>query len=192
MLARTNKTIKRVAFFGDATAKEGDKHFKDAKEVAKLLAENDYVIVNGGGPGVMLAATLGAKTGGGKVEVVILDPKKEPNNYEGTSRKNVRLANKIYTTEKIEDRMNKLIKVADAFLIFKGGTGTLAEIGTTWELARFDYGHHEPLIFYGKFWKKIINDIMRGLKFTGDERGVVAIVGSPAEVVSVLEKVKPR
>ncbi|MCX6726542.1 MAG: TIGR00730 family Rossman fold protein, partial [Candidatus Shapirobacteria bacterium] len=68
-MEKTTKIIVRVAFFGDAEAVEGQKHFDLAMKTAQLLAENGYIIINGGGPGIMLAATLGAKIGGGKVEL---------------------------------------------------------------------------------------------------------------------------
>jgi len=81
-MINTNKKIFRVAIFGDGTAKKSDKHYQLAYETAKMLAENGYIVVNGGGPGIMAAATEGAKSAKGKVETVILDPKKEPDNYE--------------------------------------------------------------------------------------------------------------
>lgn len=189
MIKETTKTIKRVGFFGDAEASSEEKHFKDAFKVAKLLAENGYVIVNGGGPGVMLASTLGAKEVGGRVELVILDQKKKPDNYEGIDKENLKLADKVTQVENYSDRLNKLVEVADAFVIFKGGTGTLSEVGLTWELAKFDYGHHEPLIFFGKFWKHIIKDLEVGLNLEDIEKGVVQVVTEPEDVLRILKKV---
>jgi predicted Rossmann-fold nucleotide-binding protein len=55
------RQIKAVSFFGFSDAKPIDKIFQDAYKTAKLLAENGYVIVNGGGPGVMEAATSRCK-----------------------------------------------------------------------------------------------------------------------------------
>jgi uncharacterized protein (TIGR00725 family) len=188
-LEKTDKKIKRLAFFGDAAAKKTDQHYIDAFNVAKFLASKGYIICNGGGPGVMLASTLGAKESGGIVEAVILDPAKEPDNYEGANKENLALVDKIYTTEVIDKRTDKLIEVADAFIIFKGGTGTLAEIGTTWELARFDYKHHEPLIFFGEFWEKIVEGIIQGMEFTIDEQRVVTVVKTAEEVWSALKRV---
>ena len=90
MLAKTKKIIKRIAFYGDAEAKKSDQHYQEAFETAKLLAKEGYIILNGGGPGVKLASTLGAKEGGGKVEVVIFDEKIDMgNNYEGTEKENI-------------------------------------------------------------------------------------------------------
>jgi len=186
MLAKTTKVVKRVAFFGDGAATENQKHYKDAYKVAKLLAENGYIIVNGGGPGVMAAATWGAKAGGGKVEVVALDPKAEPGNYEGINKKNVNLADKKVLVKTYPARLNKLIKDADAFVIFKGGAGTLSEIGLTWELAKFNYGNHEPLIFYGSFWKRIIVGLFKGLNLEKIERQVVEVADKPEKVLDLL------
>ncbi|MBI3559459.1 hypothetical protein HY085_03615, partial [Candidatus Gottesmanbacteria bacterium] len=58
--------IKKVAFLGFADAKPEDQDYKNAFETAKVLARAGYVIVDGGGPGVMKAATDGAHAGGGK------------------------------------------------------------------------------------------------------------------------------
>ena len=190
MLSKTEKEIKRVAFFGDADAKPSDKHYVDTYETAKLLAENGYIIVNGGGPGVMLASTLGAKAGGGKVELVIIDEKVDMgDHYEGSSEESKSLADKIYRTGKIENRTEKLIDVADAYVIMKGGTGTMAELALVWEKAKFAYGHHEPVIFMGKFWHEVINAIVNDLNFDKIERKVYAIVETPDQVLKTLEKV---
>lgn len=189
MISKTSVNIKRVAFFGDAEAKENSRHFRDAKKVAKLLAENGYIIVNGGGPGVMLASTLGAKEGVGGVELVILDQKKEPDNYEGTSRKNIELADKVIKTANYDHRLNKLMDIADAFVIFKGGTGTLSEVGLTWETAKFEYGHHEPLIFYGGLWHKMMRMMERMFGYDKYEKRVAFVASQPEEVLRILKRV---
>jgi uncharacterized protein (TIGR00725 family) len=190
MLAKTNKTIKRVAFFGDAEAKKNDEHFKQAFNTAKLLAKEGFIIVNGGGPGVMLASTLGAKEEGGKVEIVVLDPKRQPENYEGICETNFDMADKKIFTKNYSHRLNKLIEVADAFVIFKGGTGTLSEVGLTWEMAKFEYGHHEPLIFFGDYWRETIESMEKNLDFDKKEKTVYQIVYEAGEVAEILTKKK--
>jgi len=100
MLAITKKKIKRVSFFGDADAKKTDQHYIDAFNTARLLAENGYIIVNGGGPGVMLASTLGAKSVNGKVEVVIIDEKINMGKYyEGSEINNKGNVDQVYRTK---------------------------------------------------------------------------------------------
>ncbi len=188
LMETTNKTIKRIAFFGDAEATEKDEHFLAAVETAELLAKKGYIIVNGGGPGIMLAATLGAKKAKGEIEIVIIKKEKEPGNYEGTDETNVKLADRKYVTEDITERTNKLIEVADAYIIFKGGTGTLAEVGMVWELAKFEYGDHEPLIFVGKEWKEVVETIKKEMEFETIEKRVVTTVETPLQAVMAIEE----
>jgi hypothetical protein len=189
MLAKTNKIIKRVAIFGDAEAKKTDQHFIDAYNTAKLLAENGYIIVNGGGPGVMLAATLGAKAGGGKVETVILDPKKKPKNFEGFNVENHNLTDKEYKTKNYPERLNKLIDVGDVFVVFDGGIGTLSEVGMAWQMAKFEYGDrkHEPLIFFGENLANLIKKMRVSLEFDSLEEKLYQIVYSSEEVLKTIK-----
>jgi len=142
MLAITKKKIKRVSFFGDADAKKTDQHYIDAFNTARLLAENGYIIVNGGGPGVMLASTLGAKSVNGKVEVVIIDEKINMGKYyEGSEINNKGNVDQVYRTKSIQERTEKIVDLADANIVFKGGTGTMAELALVWEKAKFEYGN---------------------------------------------------
>jgi uncharacterized protein (TIGR00725 family) len=192
MLAKTKKIIKRVAIFGDAEAKKADQHFIDAFNTAKLLAENGYIIVNGGGPGIMLAATMGAKAGGGRVETVILNPKYKPRNYEGEDLANDKLADKIIKTRSYPDRLNKLVEIGDAFVIFNGGVGTLSEVGLVWEMAKFDYGKHEPVIFFGEGWEGTINELVKDMKYDPIEKRVYEIVLTSEEVLTTIKNRRGR
>ena len=53
-----------VAFMGGHGVPRTDLFYRKVVETAKLLAENDYFIVSGGGPGIMEAANLGAYLAG--------------------------------------------------------------------------------------------------------------------------------
>ena len=189
-MKKTNKKIVRVAFFGDAEASQKNEHYNIAKETASLLAKNGYIIANGGGPGVMLASTLGAKEAGGKVEVVVVNEDNVPENFEGRCEENMELADKVYEMANYENRLNKLVEIADAFVIFKGGTGTLAEVGLVWSWGKFDYGNHEPLIFVGKEWQQIVPIIVQSLGLETTEKRVYVIVSRPEEVLEKLAKVE--
>ena len=138
----------------------------------------------------MLAATTGAKEGKGKVELVVLDPKKQPNNYEGIDKENFEKADKVYETENYPERLNTLIKIADAFVVFNGGTGTLSEVGMVWEDAKFDYGHHEPIVFFGEQWGKVIEDLEKGMNYENKEKRVVTVAKTAKEVLTALKSVE--
>ena len=70
--------IKNITFLGYADAKEADDPFKAAFETAALCAKAGYTVVNGAGPGIMKAATLGAQSENGKTIGVTFYPKDIP------------------------------------------------------------------------------------------------------------------
>lgn len=189
-MIKTNKIIKRVAFFGDGVVSQKDETYKLAYNCARLLVKNKYIIVNGGGPGVMLASTLGAKEGGGKVELVAVSKGDEPKgNYEGQDENNFELADKVYEEKNYHDRIDKLADVADAFLVFKGGTGTIAEMGYVWSIAKFEHGHHEPVIFVGKGWRSVLRKMNRFFGFEQKEMDVIDFAKDEKEVLERIENV---
>ena len=179
------KYIKNIAFFGDADISEADETYKAAFDVAELLAKEGYVIVDGGGPGVMEAATSGAIKGGGKTISVTFDPVNAPG-YEGKYIGNV-TDTEVVTTNYIE-RMFKLMEYGDTFIIFKGGSGTVSEFGTAWVLAKLYYGHHKPFILYGDFWIEIVDAFKKNMNIDAKEMSVFEICRNKEEVLATIKK----
>lgn len=181
--------IKNVAFFGDANISETDEVYKCAFDVAKMLAEHGYVVVDGGGPGVMHAATSGAASVGGKTISVTFDPVKAPG-YEGRYLKNV-TNTEVVTTNYI-DRMFKLMEYGDIFLIFKGGSGTISEFGTAWVLAKLYYGHHKPIILCGRYWAEILDVLRKNMNIDNQEMSIFEIVSSEEEVLRAVQRFETK
>jgi len=184
-----NHYIKNIAFFGDANISETDETYKAAFDVAELLASNGYVIVDGGGPGVMNAATTGAEKVHGKTISVTFDPVNAPG-YEGKYLGNV-TDTEIVTTNYIE-RMFKLMEYGDLFLMFKGGSGTISEFGTAWVLAKLYYGHHKPFILYGDFWIEIVEVFRKNMNIDAKEMSVFEICRNKEEVLQVIQKFEQK
>jgi uncharacterized protein (TIGR00730 family) len=181
--------IKNIAFFGDANISKKDPVYKDAFETAKILASEGYTIVNGGGPGVMNASTQGAEAVGGETIAVTFDPKDAPG-FEGRYIGNI-VDVEVKTTNYIE-RMFKLLEHADAFIIFKGGSGTISEMGTAWVLAKLYFGHHKPFILYGRFWIEIIDAIKKNMNIDKHEMSVFEIVTKRADVLPTIRRFEKR
>lgn len=152
------RTIQRIAVFGYADSIETDVPYKQAFDVCKKLAEAGYTVVDGGGPGIMRAATLGAKAGGGQVVGITFYPE-DAMNYEGRDPKN--LFDEEIKTENYVERTLALMKEGQVYIVFQGGTGTISEFGMAWGLARLYFGHHKPLILYGKFWEKLLKRLRK-------------------------------
>ncbi|MBI2019223.1 LOG family protein [Candidatus Daviesbacteria bacterium] len=177
------RTIQYVAIFGYADASEKDGLFQSVEGVAKELAEAGYTVVDGGGPGVMRAATIGAKEGGGKVIGVTLYSEDIPN-FEGRDPKNL-FDEEIKTTSYVE-RTLALMKMGQVYIVFNGGTGTISEFGMAWGLAKLYFGHHKPLILYGKFWEEIIEVFKKKMLLRPEELKVYKIVNSPLQVLDAI------
>ncbi|MCL4390276.1 MAG: LOG family protein [Patescibacteria group bacterium] len=179
--------IKKVAFLGWADAKEGDKDYLASFETAKLLARNGYVVVNGGGPGVMRAATEGAHAGSGRAIGITFYPtaKEKPDFFEGRDAAN-KFDEEIKTNTYVE-RTLKIMEVADVYVVFNGGTGTISEFGMAWGLARLHFGHHKPLLLYGPWWHDVIEVFGRNMHLRPEELKVYHIVTSPQEVLIKIE-----
>lgn len=175
--------IKNVGFFGYSEAKPKSELYQEAFCVAQLLAKNGYTIVNGGGPGVMDAATKGAESVGGETLAVTFYPKDAPG-FEGRYVKNV--VDKEIKTGNYVERMFKLLEHAEIFVIFNGGTGTLSELGTAWALAKLYYGHHKPIILYGEFWREVVRTLKRKMKLRDRELKIIKIVTTPQEVMEAI------
>lgn len=181
--------IKNIAFFGDADISPVDETYKYAFDVAEALAKEGYVIVDGGGPGVMQAATSGAAKGGGKTITVTFDPVNAPG-FEGKYVSNV--PDKEIVTTNYIDRMFKLMEYGDMFIIFKGGSGTVSEFGTAWVLAKLYFGHHKPFILFGDFWVEIIDAFRKGMNIDSKEMSVFEICRTKEEVLATVSKFEQK
>jgi uncharacterized protein (TIGR00725 family) len=172
-----------VAFFGYADAKPDSPLYQAAFRTAQFMAKQGLTIVDGGGPGVMDAATKGAQSVGGETISVTFHPTDAPG-FEGKYVGNIP-DTEIVTHNYIE-RMHKLMEHADLFIIFNGGTGTISEFGTAWVMARLYFGHHKPFILFGDFWRDILDVIQKNMMMRGNERDVLRIVNTPEEAFAAV------
>ncbi len=176
--------IKKVTFFGFSEARPEEKLYQEALKTARLLARNDYVILNGGGPGIMKASSLGAKEGGGRAIGVTFYPA-GATHFEGRDPSNP-IGEEIKCASYVE-RTLRLIELGDVYVIFSGGTGTISEFGMAWGLARIYFGSHKPLILFGGFWHEIIEAIGKNMLLRPEALRVYRIVTKPQEVLEAIQ-----
>jgi predicted Rossmann-fold nucleotide-binding protein len=177
--------IDSVTFFGCACGDVGDPHFDAAYETAKVIASSGRRVVNGGGPGVMLAATVGAQEVNGKTTAVYYRPELATN-FKGEVAAN--FADKTYEESNYILRTKKLLELGDAYIVFNGGTGTISEFAMAWGVARLYIDKHKPLILYGKFWEHLMYDFKKHMLIRPDEEKIFTIVDSPQEALKAIEK----
>lgn len=177
--------IKNIAFFGSSETKKGEPLYEEVFQLAKTLAQKGYVVVNGGGPGVMDASTQGAQAGQGETLAITFYPK-QASGFEGRYPKN--LTDKEIKTGNYIERTFKLLEHGDIYIIFKGGTGTFSEFAMAWCLARLYYGVHKPFILYGNFWRDIIKCFKKNMFLRGEEEKVFKIVSSVKGVLQSINE----
>ena len=116
-----------VSVFGTGRAEDGEPVFEIAWELGRILAKAGFVVANGGYGGTMLATARGATGAGGTVIGVTCKAFKNSVANECVTREIV--------TESLEERLHNLVEMADAYVVLPGGTGTLLELASVWELS---------------------------------------------------------
>jgi uncharacterized protein (TIGR00730 family) len=170
--------IKHVSYFCFADTSPSDPLYKEAFECSKFLADKGLVTINGGGPGSMRAVSEGAKSAGGTVIGVTFYPK-DITNFEGRDPNNP-IDEEVVTKNYLE-RTLKLLELGDVYVILSGGTGTISEFGMAWGLSKLYYGHHKPLILFGKFWNEIIKAFIDNMRIRPEDLKVYKIVETPED-----------
>ncbi|MDP2767225.1 MAG: TIGR00730 family Rossman fold protein, partial [Candidatus Methanoperedens sp.] len=114
------RNIKKVIIFGSARSKNNSAEYKMAEELSRKLTEKGYMIVTGGGPGVMEAGNKGAGSGKDFALNIRLPFEQKPNPYIDEKEKLINF--KYFFTRKLI-----FVKETDATALFPGGFGTLDE-----------------------------------------------------------------
>ncbi len=174
-----------VTIFGSARSHPNSSNYKTTERVARLLAENGFNVISGGGPGVMEAANKGAAAGGGKsVGLHIhLPQEQKPNKYA-----NVRLDFKYFFVRKV-----MFIKYAVAYIIMPGGFGTLDELFEALTLIQTKRIKPFPVILVdSEYWKGLSDWIKETLikkKFASEsDLDLLRLVDTPEEAVDIIKR----
>ncbi|MFQ5798489.1 MAG: LOG family protein [Bacteroidota bacterium] len=171
---------KTVTVFGSGKPMEGDPFYKEASELGRELARAGFVLCNGGYGGIMEASARGAKEAGGRTIGI-------------TTKAFGCGANPWIDQEICEethaDRLAKLIELGDAYVILRGGTGTLLELATVWESRNKRLIAERPIVVLGDFWKSVIDLLYEVLRWEGLETST-PLTGSTryVRVVETLEE----
>lgn len=114
------RAVKKVIIFGSARSKIKSAEYKMAEEFSRKLTEKGYMIVTGGGSGVMEAGNKGAGSGKDFALNIRLPFEQKPNPYIDEKEKLINF--KYFFTRKLI-----FVKETDATALFPGGFGTLDE-----------------------------------------------------------------
>ncbi len=152
---------KTITLFGSGKFAPNHWAFALARQTGKVLAQSGFAIANGGYGGTMLAAAEGAKQAGGRVIGVTCSA------FVG-SKANEFVTEEIVTAS-LDERLDKLIELGDAYVVLPGGTGTLLELAKVWELKRKGFAPTlKPIILLGDFWQPLVDLMAKADEKTKD------------------------
>ncbi len=169
---------KIVTIFGTGRARQSDSACTLAQETGRLLALAGFTIANGGYGGTMVAAAKGAAQAGGKVIGVTCSAFKSSKANEYVTR--------TIVTASLDERLDTLIQLGQAYLVLPGGTGTLLELAKVWELKNKGFlKADKPIILVGGFWKPLIDLVVTD---DPDSANYVQLADEPKQAVTQVQK----
>jgi uncharacterized protein (TIGR00730 family) len=174
-----------VSIFGSARSLHGSPAYRSAEKIARLLVENGFNVISGGGPGVMEAANKGAAEAGGKsVGLHIHLPKEQ----DANSYANVRLNFKYFFIRKV-----MFVKYAVAYVILPGGFGTLDELFEALTLIQTKRIKSFPVILFdSSYWKGLLSWIkgtmVKEKSISKEDLDIFHVVDTAEEAVGIIKR----
>ncbi len=180
---------RKVSIFGSARTPETDPYYQSAVEFARLLAENQFMVITGAAEGIMKAGNAGAGADASFGVNILLPFEQAANTIIGDDPKLITF--KYFFTRKLFFLME-----ASAVALFPGGFGTHDEGFETLTLIQTGKAPPMPLLLmelpgetYWESWDRFIRNelLARGLISEKDLR-LYRIVHSPQEGVDYLKR----
>lgn len=162
-----------VAIYGSARLPENSVAYQEAYKLSKMLGNNKWTVLTGGGPGIMEAGNKGAfEVGAESVGLNIHLPHEQASNG---------LQTKELHFNHFTSRKAVFVRRTDIFVAFEGGFGTLDEIFDTVTQVQTGKRSKTKIVLVGKeFWGGLIQWIentllQRNLISDGDDKYFVLV-----------------
>ncbi|MGF1585029.1 MAG: TIGR00730 family Rossman fold protein [Bacteroidales bacterium] len=177
-----------VSIFGSARTPPGSKYFVLAEEIAFKLTQFGYGVITGGGPGIMEAANMGARKGGGRsVGLNIELPQEQGANLFID-------ADKLINFDFFFVRKVMFVKYAQGFIGLPGGFGTFDELFEAMTLIQTGKIERFPIVLVGKsYWEGLIEwikDIMltQESNISPGDMDLFSLVDTADEAVEIINQ----
>ncbi len=142
--------IRKISIFGSARTLPSHPAYKAAEKFGRMMAESGYMVITGGGDGIMGAAQKGA----GRERSFGLNIKLP---FEQAANDTIQGDEKLINFHYFFTRKLNFVKESHALACFPGGFGTMDEAFETLTLIQTGKSKLLPLVFVdnqkGNFWK---------------------------------------
>ncbi len=180
---------KKVTIFGSARTEPSEPIYRKCVEFSRLLAESGYMVITGGGGGIMQAGNEGAGVENSFAVNIRLPFEQETNPVMNGSER-------VITYKYFFNRKVAFLKEAHAVALFPGGFGTLDEAMEIMTLIQTGKNPPIPLVMIdeddGDYWEHLFDFIRdtllkKGL-ISGEDFSLFSITRDPAEAVAIIEE----
>lgn len=177
----TTNSRRVVAVYGSSGVKPDEPDWQIAQEVGRSLGAAGYGVLSGGYGGVMAACSQGAAEAGGHVmgaEVGLFKQRGKELNRWVTER---------VSFEMLRDRLYFLVQRPDAFVVLRGGIGTLSELALLWSLLQVGELPARPCVVVGPMWRRFVELFAETAPIRPADMRWLTLVDHAEEVVPALE-----
>ena len=187
------RQVRKVTIFGSARIQPDSPLYRLARNLGRKLVEAGFMVITGGGPGIMQAANEGAGTDHSFGVNIRLPFEQKPNP--------VLVGNPRHITYKyFFNRKVAFLKEADAVVLFPGGFGTMDEAMESITLLQTGKRYPLPLIFIdqpdGTYWERLCNFLENELSQHGyishDDFRLIERVARPEDAVEKIQEFYSR
>ncbi|HEX3049971.1 MAG TPA: LOG family protein [Aggregatilineaceae bacterium] len=180
MEEKLTQNARMVAVFGSAGVTPETDDWKIAYTLGQQLAQAGYVVLSGGYSGVMEACSQGAcEIGGHVVGTSVALFESRGLRVNGFVREEVAF-------ETLRDRLFFLVQKPDAFVVLRGGVGTLSEISLVWSLLQVGELAARPFVLVGPMWRSVVDVFAQHAAISPNDLRWLTLVDTVDQVVPAL------
>ena len=178
-----------VSVFGSARTPPDHPEYLLAEETARLLGNDGFAIITGGGPGIMEAANKGAKESHAQSIGLNIELPFEQGLNEYVE---LGLEFHYFFTRKV-----MFVRYASGFVVFPGGYGTLDETFESLTLIQTGKIRHFPLVLVGTgYWEGLADWLRERMlgegKISPEDMDLFVVTDDPQEVLRVVQEAQHR
>ena len=181
--------MRKVSIFGSTRVQESDPYYHLARSMAEELAQAEFMVITGAGPGIMQAGHEGAGRERSFGVNIRLPSVQDANPF-------IRSDPKLMNFHFFFTRKLMFVKEADAVVIFPGGFGTHDELLESITLAQTGKTHLVPIILMdlpdGTYWARwqdfLRDDVMSRGYITEREMTFFRVFTDPRHAVDEIVK----
>jgi len=183
------RSVRKVIIFGSARSARTSAEYKMAEEFSRKLTSKGYMVVTGGGPGVMEAGNKGAAKGKDFALNIRLPFEQKPNPYIDEKERLINF--KYFFTRKLI-----FVKETDATALFPGGFGTNDEGFEMLTLIQTGKSKPRPIVMmepdgstYWTIWKRFVDrELVKNGFVQKEDLNLFYIAKNTDEAIGYIEK----